>query len=82
MQTFNSGYCGQQQPSVYYTPTSYNQNQNIEYMGGGGQLQQSLSQPSHLHLLHQQNQLPQLSHSIHSQFGQKPSFQYQNQQVR
>uniref|UniRef100_A0A915MWF8 CKK domain-containing protein n=1 Tax=Meloidogyne javanica TaxID=6303 RepID=A0A915MWF8_MELJA len=80
MQTFNSGYCGQQQPSVYYTPTSYNQNQNIEYMGGGGQLQQSLSQPSHLHLLHQQNQLPQLSHSIHSQFGQKPSFQYQNQQ--
>uniref|UniRef100_A0A915MCP4 CKK domain-containing protein n=1 Tax=Meloidogyne javanica TaxID=6303 RepID=A0A915MCP4_MELJA len=81
MQTFNSGYCGQQQqPSVYYTPTSYNQNQNIEYMGGGGQLQQSLSQPSHLHLLHQQNQMPQLSHSIHSQFGQKPSFQYQNQQ--
>lgn len=82
MQNFNSGYGGQQQQpsSIYYTPTSYHQNQNIGFMGGGGQLQQSLSQPSHLHLLHQQNHMPQLSHSIHSQYGQKPSFQYQNQQ--
>ncbi|KAF7633369.1 hypothetical protein Mgra_00007251 [Meloidogyne graminicola] len=87
IQNFNSAYGGQQQqqPSIYYTPTSYNQQTIGCFGGGGGQLQQSVSQPSHLHLLHQQNQIPQLSNSIHSQFGQQnqptgPSFQYQHNQ--